>query len=231
MQAAGGSKTELQKLLILEFDEVKAEEKLEYDKAHLTLVGPVKQIQVVQVRSVFDSYKQIVFADFDCAITKAILSEIITEIHHAGFNIIGICSDLGTPNQKLHKELNATLARPYFEHPVTGANVYVMADSPHMLKLLRNHFIDNGFKLANGHIANKNEIAELIKLVNPADTLKQLSSQFHLNSSLIFVDSTARQNVRKAAMLLSNKTATGLERYIKTEEAVKTASFIHTVRY
>lgn len=77
----------------------------------------MKQIQVIQVRLIFDSYKQIIFTDFDCNVTKKILLGVITEIHNAGFNVIVICSDLGTPTQKLQKELNATLSRPFFDHP------------------------------------------------------------------------------------------------------------------
>ena len=36
----------------------------------------------------------------------------------------------------------------YFVHPVDPSRrVYIFADVPHMLKLLRNHFLDDGFKV------------------------------------------------------------------------------------
>ena len=55
-----------------------------------------------------------------------------------------------------------------------------MADPPHMLKLLRNHFIEHRFRLSIGHIANKEQIAILFNTNSkclPVQRIKQVMPQ------------------------------------------------------
>jgi len=42
-------------------------------------------------------------------------------------------------------------------------NVYVFPDGPHLLKLLRNHFVNSGFEI-NGNIITKKVIEDIILL-------------------------------------------------------------------
>lgn len=48
-----------------------------------------------------------------------------------------------------------------FQNPVTQKAVHVFADAPHMIKLLRNHFLDSGY-LLNGKIINSKPIVDLL---------------------------------------------------------------------
>lgn len=240
MKIAGTNKSEKERAVFIGFDEVKAEEKLEYDKTHDTLVGPHKQVQVVQIRALFEDYKQVVFSDFDVPVTKMLLDEISISLHDIGYHVVGIVSDLGAPNQKLHKELEVSPAKPYYFHPSTGEKIFVFACSPHMLKLFRNHFIDFGFGLVDGNIVNKNIVTKLYQFCSKQRKEGELSSMFHLTSNHLTVDSTARQHVRTAAELLSQKTVTGLRKYAlhlsdgddaKIEEALRVANVIETVSF
>jgi len=52
----------------------------------------------------------------------------------------------------------------YFVHPKdNNYNVYVFPDGLHLLKLLRNHFVDSGFE-SNGKIITKKVIEDIILL-------------------------------------------------------------------
>lgn len=237
MKSAGALKTEKQRCVLLGFDEVKAEEKLEYDKGNDVLVGPVKQIQVLQVRGLFEDYKQVIYSDFDVNVTKALLDEVAVGLHNIGFHLCGIVSDLGGPNQKLHNELEVSPSKPYYKHPTSGKNIYVLACTPHMLKLFRNHFIDHGFSLEDGSIVTKDIIQKLLQFSRKSD---QLNAMFHLKQSHLTVDPTSRQHVRTAAELLSQKTAIGLRRYCEQLaqgdeetklEALRVANVVETVSY
>lgn len=77
--------------------------------------------------------------------TTEILIKIIACIHEVGFEVVALVSDMGSTNIGLWKSLNITPSSPSFINPVTLKNIYVFADVPHLLKLIRNHFIDRGF--------------------------------------------------------------------------------------
>ena len=50
---------------------------------------------------------------------------------------------------------------PYFKHPKTDKNVYIVPDAPHLLKLLRNWFIDHGF-LYKGQVIKADLLFDLV---------------------------------------------------------------------
>lgn len=47
------------------------------------------------------------------------------------------------------------LENPWFHNPSNQNKVFVFADIPHLIKLLRNHFLDTGFKWDNSFITPK----------------------------------------------------------------------------
>lgn len=140
-------------------------------------------------------------------------------------------SDCGGSNVGLWKELNVSCSRNaihhFFKHPVTGKNIYLFADSPHMLKLIRNWFLDYGFVLKNGTIIKKHKVYQLLQLVNT-----EISPAFKLSELHFDCKDTERMNVALAAELFSHTTATCLRRYFPGDaEASKLADFVDMVNY
>lgn len=95
----------------------------------------------------FAKWKQPIYVGFDQKITKELLFEIITEVYNAGYLTVACVHDCGGANIGLWKELGISTEHTEFQHPITNSKVFMFADSPHLLKLIRNWFIDTGFIL------------------------------------------------------------------------------------
>jgi len=79
--------------------------------------------------------------------------------YDASYTVVAIITDLASSNNKTWKDLNIGIHEEqqcYFTHPSDdNLKVFVFADEPHLLKLIRNHYLDKGFKINDKHI-NKN---------------------------------------------------------------------------
>lgn len=73
---------------------------------------------------------------------RDILNSIIEELHKIGFNVLSIVNDMGSANMGLWKSLNISITNTSFPHPITNKNIYVFADVPNLIKLARNHLLD-----------------------------------------------------------------------------------------
>lgn len=100
----------------------------------------------------------------------------------------------------------------------------MFSDVPHLLKLLRNWFIDGGFKLQDETILNKFKIREIIE-TNP-----EISPIFKLSLHHITLTGSDRQNVRVASQLFSHSLATYLRKHFPYDPQVqKLSKFIELV--
>jgi len=140
--------------------------------------------------------------------TPEILSDIICNLHDIGFNVISIVNDMGPTNQRLWKNMNVSHHTPNFNLPKTGNRIYVFADVPHLLKLCRNNFIDNGFIIK--HYTNKifiglNTVNQLVEISKQELNLPYKLSNTHLNCT-----GPMRQKVKLAAQLFSKSVATAI---------------------
>lgn len=91
----------------------------------------------------------------------------------------------------------------YFEHPSNDQyRIYVFSDAPHMIKLARNHFVDQGFLYngIHGSLVSTFENDSKYRFEN-----SQLT-QHHLD-----VKGPQRQNVKVAAQVFSNSTAKAIQ--------------------
>jgi len=138
---------EKDKITALSFDEVYIAHDICFDKAIEKVIGPHKTVQVIMARGLIAKWKQPIFYAYDTPMTKLILEEIISKLHCSGYNVVSVTSDMGTGNVGLWKSMEISHDNPSFSHPITGRAVHVFADVPHLIKLLRNHFIDHGFLL------------------------------------------------------------------------------------
>uniref|UniRef100_A0A182XQ36 THAP-type domain-containing protein n=1 Tax=Anopheles quadriannulatus TaxID=34691 RepID=A0A182XQ36_ANOQN len=208
---------------ILSFDEMKIEFTMEYDPASDEVIGPHNYIQVVMARGLFKNWKQPIYIGFDKKMCKATIISLIEKLSAIGVNVAAIVSDNGSSNIGCWNELGAhNFTKPYFEHPVTKKNVYIIPDTPHLLKLLRNWLVDYGFQYKDKIIS----VAALKALVQ--ERLKvEMTPLFKLTQGHLILSSQERQNVRRAAELLSRTTATCLRRYCAEEKEL--ADFIEVV--
>jgi hypothetical protein len=62
-----------------------------------------------------------------------------------------------------------------FKHPISNNDIFVFADVPHLLKLIR----DTGLLLQDGNLINKNPLGELLKLTDTEVNLCYKLSKKH----------------------------------------------------
>ncbi len=113
-----------------------------------------------------------------------------------------------TWDQKIRvwKEFGLCDMKSLFPNPVfQDRNIWVFYDMPHLLKLLRNHFLDSGLTLADGTIINKQIIEQLLDKDG-----HELKINFHLTPQHLSVSGRNRPNVRIAAQF-SNRTAHAID--------------------
>ena len=99
------------------------------------------------MRSIFGKFTIPLWYGYDTAMTKEILFDIINEVQEWGYHVAGVTCDNATDNTKLAKSLGVTENNPRFPNPsekFAGEHIYFMYDPVHLIKLLRNHLIDQG---------------------------------------------------------------------------------------
>lgn len=90
----------------------------------------------------------------------------------------------------------------FFAHPDDSSlKVFVFTDPLHLLKLIRNNYIDKGF-IINDIFVGKEYIEKMLLLNESELNIIHKLNKFHLD-----VKGTERQKVIPAAQLLSGKTA------------------------
>lgn len=224
LKLAGESFSPYEKTVVLQYDEVKVKAVEEYNVAQDEILGPYNYMQVVMARGLFSNWKQPIFIAFDTKITQEILFNIITELHHISFNVVACVSDCGASNVGLWKVLGVDIINTSFKHPISNNNIYMFADVPHLLKLLRNWLLDKGFKLKDNSVLNKNPLQALVALTD-----SEVNACWKINQKHIDVEKTNRQNVRLAAQLLSNNVSTALLRYKPGEDKVMAENLGHFI--
>lgn len=135
--------------------------------------------------------------------TAHILKDIITNLGNIGFTVVAVVSDMGSTNQGLWKELKIDMESVYFDNPTdTSKKVFVFADVPHLIKLVRNHFLDSGF-IWNEKKIDKEPIKEILRKTASSD----LRITFNISNEHLDVKMAGRQKVSTATQLLSHTTA------------------------
>ena len=197
--------SERYKPVCVSFDEMTCNQDLSLSQAEQQVLPSAKKFHVSMVRGVIHSFKQHVWCGFDEDMTKDTLEEIIEAVEAQGFRVVAAVSDFATPNQALWKKLGVNMEKPSFKHPFDSSrDIHVFADFPHMLKLLRNHYLDKGFVLPSGTKFIREDLEELLE-VDPIEN--ELRLERKLSSTLFDVKGSARQKVKYATKLFSNTTA------------------------
>lgn len=143
------------------------------------------------VRGLFAAWKQPIFYNFDVTMTSELLNKIIYDLETCGIHIVAVACDMGGKNAKVWKELCVTKDKTFFYNPLNSTRkVWVFCDVPHLLKLLRNHFLDEGLILSDGAAFQKNIIEDLLMKTQTGD----LSITHHINEAHLNVTGRSRQN-------------------------------------
>lgn len=151
LEISGKGMSHNEKIVVLQFDEIKIAEKIEYDIKTDQIIGPHKQFQIVQARGLFAKWKQPIYCEFDQKITKEILFNLIIKLANIGFRVVACVNDCGPTNMALWNGLGVCKNKTWIEHPtMENKNIFFFADVPHLLKLVRNWLLDTGFLLENG---------------------------------------------------------------------------------
>lgn len=125
----------------------------------------------------------------------------------SGFRVVAVVSDLGGGNRSLHNALNINYQNTWFINPSNNKKVHVLADVPHLIKLIRNNFVDHGF-IVNGKEINKQIIEELLDVTGTSD----LTISYKISRDSLYVKGAARQKVKLATKLFSHTIAMAISR-------------------
>lgn len=227
METAGKALDKFGRLTVLMFDEMKVESTLEFDTLNEEVFGRYRQMQVVMARGLCNSWKQPIFIGFDQKMTKEILYMIIDSLKKIGYPVVACVSDMGPGNLGLMKELNLDYQNTSFSLPDSNEKIVYFPDAPHLLKLIRNWFLDTGFELNGGKMVNSEPVKDLLNI-----TSGELSVCHKLSKQHVVCEKSQRQNVSMAAQLLSHTTATALIHYkpgVDKQLVIRTSKFISQV--
>jgi hypothetical protein len=198
----------MNRVCVLALDEMTINDEYCYDMKEDIILGGMKEACVITVRGLFSGWKQILHFDWEKYPTKEDIISIISALHNINLEVRAITSDMGTRNQGLWKEfgvgkvVRGELEKTYFSHPITGAKIWVFADFPHLLKLLRNHTLDDGITLRDGAVINKKTFLDFIQTQQKEYALAPTITHRHVHCT-----GRQRQNVATAFQLFSNKVA------------------------
>lgn len=231
MKAKSDTMTEMEKVAVMSFDEMAIVSEWNYDKGSDTLYKPHKRVLVFMVRGLVGRWKQPIYYDFDVSYSKDVLFNLIRQIEEAGYPVVAIVHDMGPTNLRIWKDFNIDpmQGKCSFKNPDSDREVFILADVPHIMKLIRNNFIDSGFILHTGERVSDCAIREMMSMQKTELSLAHRINEIHLN-----VQGQQRQRVKYATQLLSESCSKALlflgERgFLKSCNFKETADFLALV--
>ncbi|KAG4065025.1 hypothetical protein HA402_004148 [Bradysia odoriphaga] len=216
--------TEAERQVIIAFDEMACKSLYQYNKSLDLIMGPNKQMQTIMVRGLFSRFKQPIYIGFDEKMSQDLFMSVCSKLHEVNLSVVGSVCDNGGGNIGLWTNSLVDYKNVTMKHPNTGDLIFMFSDAPHLLKLLRNWFLDGGFILKDGTKLDQGLLRKLVA-ENP-----EISSIYHLSLKHLTVAGAERQNVRMASELFSHTVAEALRRRFPHDEKAKNlASFIELV--
>lgn len=123
---------DIEKYVVLSFDEMAVDSRLCYDSTEDRVYGPSKTVQVIMTRGLCSHWKQPIYFAFDQVMTREILFAAITAVEDAGYVVVATVCDLSPTNQNLlwfHDHgLKIKYEDGWFQHPSdpSGKSVYLI---------------------------------------------------------------------------------------------------------
>lgn len=198
------------KVCVLMADEMKVREVYHYNRATDTLLEPTKYIQTLYVRGLRVNWQQPIYAGYDTKLSKDLINDAIERLQQIGYHVVAFVTDLHPSNVKCMRNMKVTAEHPYFCLPSNKAHkVFVFADTPHLIKSLRNNFIRRGMTIDNKKLfITKEPLVQLLNLKS-GHTLR---ITYKLTREMLFTTSLTAQKVKYATKLFSQTNATALNR-------------------
>lgn len=134
-------------------DEMAIRSCFEYYTAEDQILLPNSKVQVAALKSFTDKWKQVVYFKFGQRMNATILGDIVGALEGIGLRPVLVVTDMDKSNVKVWTTMGVSHEIPYCYTP-NNNRLYIMADSPHLIKLARNHFLDGGY-LINDQVADK----------------------------------------------------------------------------
>ncbi|KAF0305880.1 Transposable element P transposase [Amphibalanus amphitrite] len=202
MRSVRDTLLDIERFVVLSFDEMTVDHRVCYDSTEDRVYGPCKQVQVLMVRGLCSHWKQPVYFDFDQPMTREIMFSAIAAVEDAGYQVVAMVCDLSPTNRGFlysDRGLNMKPEDGWFTHPCDPSRkIFPFADIPHMLKLLRNHIMDEGVRLRSGAVLNKSMFVKLLGVDNAEFRLCHKLTMRHVTA-----ENQERQRVFLAAQTLS----------------------------
>ena len=197
--------------MALSFDEVSLQSTVQFHQGQQAVYGPHEQAQVVLVRGILKPFKQPIYFAFDEVMTDTILFDLIDALQEIGLQVESVTSDMGAKNMALWRQLDIRPGNSNFSH--RGHTIQVFADVPHLLKLTRNHLLDQGYVLKSGSLLVKDDLQQILEASNGELRVHHKLSHHHFECK-----GSQRQRVRLAAQLLSRTTACAMRLIAKEKK-------------
>ncbi|KAJ8895742.1 hypothetical protein PR048_001080, partial [Dryococelus australis] len=212
---------EYERITALSFDEMHVSSQICINKVQEEIMGTHTIVQVIMALGLLLKWKQPVYFNFDNPMTEPILKEVVN-LESSEYQVYSVTSDLGPSNRNLTKSLGICETKPSIINPKYS---FFFADGPHLLKLIRNHFLDKGFILETGEKIDTSTVQCLLHYSLSDLKLTYKVTQTHLN-----VTKSQRQKVKKAVQLFSRSVSKVVtfcgERNIIEGTGKTTATFI-----
>ncbi|KAF0289256.1 Transposable element P transposase [Amphibalanus amphitrite] len=212
LEASAQGMTPLERLCVVCFDEMSVNGRYCYDSAADQLMAASK-LQVLMVRGLCSKWKQPLYYEFDAAMTPEKLADIIARIESLGLQVVAAVSDMGPGNEAMWKKAGVTDSRSWITHPSDPERkLWVFADAPHLVKLVRTHTVDEkgGLVLPRGDgttaLLSRQCFLELLEV-----TRRELSPCHKLTHFHVEASGQATQRVYLAAQLFSNSVGKAME--------------------
>lgn len=218
----------LEKLCVLSFDEIYLKQTMSIDKKKQKVIGPHRSCQVALLRGLFSKWKQPIFFSYDTALQPETIFDIIGQLYEVGFIVVAVVHDMGPTNMVVWKKLSIGTEeneKCYINHPSNeDLKVFFFADAPHLLKLIRNHFLDSGYIL-HGKSISTQSVKEVLKFSNEDYKLTPKLTVDHLN-----VEGVQRQIVKLAAQLLLNTVSCAIQ-HLKNKNLISAVDWEETTMF
>ena len=228
MKTKSDSVSPQERLCVISLDEMSIASEWSYDKGKDILYKPHDKVQVVMLSGLVAKWKQPIYYGYDISDMHEILISLIKEAECAGYPVVAIVHDLGSSNLRLWKDFGIDpVAKKFsFKNPTApDRDIFVFADVPHLIKLIRNNFLDSGFYLRDGSFVNDSCIREMMRASKTEYGLAYKLNEMHVN-----LEGPQRQRVMYAVQLMSKSCSSSLK-YLGERGLLKSRCWKETAEF
>lgn len=124
--------------------------------------------------------------------------------------VLGLVCDQGATNCGVFKSYNISVEKPYFDYGTDGRKIYCMHDMPHLIKSLRNNFLNYRATFETSGILEHASWNDFLRFVM-IDSQKSIRMAPKISERHIhFKDSFQKMRVNLAAQVFSHTVASGM---------------------